>query len=371
MKSDTQYLNEQMHMAIKKMHILTMAKKLEEKGIEPNIYEDHKIQMLDDAVYSRIINEVNKTHNNRQTFINEVTEICRDRCLFEAFSKDQKSELEEISSHIKFKHVKSFFDEEIKRLQDSARPKEDEKKFNEIRSEDGQKKINEDKIKKLISLNPIMKIDLKEENFSMLIKGYFDNVNSVMGNSKEDKGKIKLFLTRSTDIGEIIDKNKDSLEWLGKKNLLEDSREHASDIIDFTYAMSYRGDLKNLQTLTEKLGDENFRFLLSLIPENKNEVDYSKVITISGIMDKIKKRTERAGEKSNEWRKLDEKFTTALQTLENLSNSPVLVPNLSLKRELDPLPSPQVLQANFLAESLANKDKKKSTESQYWGCPIS
>ena len=368
---DTQYLNEQMPRAIATMYILIMAKKLEEKGIEPNICEDYKIQMLDDVVYLRIINEVNKANNNRQTFINEVTEICRDRCLFEAFSKDQKSELEEISSKIKFKDVKSFFDEEVKRLQDSARTKEDEKKFNEIRSEDRQKKINEDKIKKLINLNQIMKIDLKEENFSMLIKGYFDNVNSVIGNSKEDKGKIKLLLTRSTDIGKIIDKNKDSLEWLGKKNLLEDKKELASDIIDFTYAMSYRGDLKNLQTLSEKLGDENFRFLLSSIPEDKSKVDYAYTITISGIMDKIKIRANGTSKESAEWSKLHEKFTTALQTLENLPNSPLSVHSLSLKKEFDPLPSPQIRQATFSAESLANKDKKKSTESRYWGCPIS
>jgi hypothetical protein len=327
MRQDNGYLQGQIRESILKICVLIIKDKLQNSGIEPTTKEE----FIDDGQYLFIL-ELLKDQGKIRQFASDVVDNCRDESFISLISKNleisddysiNKKELGKILSSIRTRYVLTFVDKELERLRRSVSLGDAKLSYDSLREEviqKNKKNINEEEVSKILSeQGDDKKITLTIKTFLTLIKQYCDDTFIIKNTGIKDP-KDPLRLRSYREIGGLIDRSSDSLEWLGNKAILK-NKELTSNLIDFIYATCYQGDIRNLKTLSQKLGDENLSYILSSIPEQKSEDHYE--ITIKGIMDMIAKRASGKSSDNSKWIQLSEKFTKLIAS-ENLSAPPAL-----------------------------------------------
>ena len=282
---------------------------------------------IDDKIYAsvlrKIIGDVDLT-SQMQDFI-ELTNRSTDK-LIAIFGHTNKHNLREISKDITREQIKKFAILELKRLKDveAIDLAEAEEPISDAIKRDKERQANE-----LLKNGRDGPIELNQDNFSFLIYKYCKIIDIAMKTRLMDlaeKGKNKLIKMRSeaySDIGGLIDRNKETLEWLGKIELLS-NLPLVVDIRKFIYELCHQGDIKTSQILVEKLGN-NFNNFIKIIsnPElekygkDHNEITIKKMLTI--IEKRIKILTDNPQIKNSQrdidkWTDLFQKISDAHKT---------------------------------------------------------
>ena len=321
-------------------------------GREPEFNYSSKI---DNKIYAsilrKIIGDADLT-SQMQDFI-ELTNRSSDK-FTSVFGRTNKYNLREISKEITREQIKKIAISELKRLKDveaiDMATAEEPVSFTKTRHEERQ--ANE-----LLKNGRDGPIELNQDNFSFLIYQYCKIIDMAITTRSMDlpeKEKNEIIKMRSeaySDIGGLINRNKESLEWLGKIDLLRNLR-LVVDIRKFIYELCHQGDIKTSQILVEKLGNNfnNFITIISGLEIEKHGQDKDGV-TIKKMLFTIKKRikilTDNPQIKNSQrdidkWTDLFQKISDAHKTaslvhsFDDLSFGPKtsLVPESSSTRQL-------------------------------------
>jgi len=304
--------------AIIKTYINFMASKLEELGQVPHINPDSPPAKMEDEQYSFLFRNVILKDNAKKGTVDEIKSFCDDgKHIDRIFNLEQANILKQISPQIRYKDIREFLENELKRLEQSVPAGEVGIRLDSLLSQEDlaqkEKLVQQKKVDALIKFHDSgKKIELTQERFCMLIKEYISEAYNLMqktlpdSSSKEEKDKyVEENSGKLIKIGDLIDRNKPSLNFLGTQNI-EDNDELRMNVPGLMYLTCYKGDLKSLNTLIENLGERN---LLAVFLSMQLKKEFDGTLTLNGMLSMVNKRAANTKRKdSAEWKKVLDLF---------------------------------------------------------------